>query len=344
MKYFPVLAGFLLLSINSFSQSTGYPFIGERTLRFVDSSRDRPLVTEIWYPTTDTLKASDQEYSPFIRNYTVRNGQLPPGRFPLIMISHGTGGSRFSLEWLAQSLVKRGFVVAAADHWGNTYDNKIPLQFFEIWQRPQDISFVITKLLSNSDLSKVIDPHKIGAAGFSAGGYTVIALAGGVADFDTALNYYRTVGKNEVNFPEYPNLGKMLYDSTLINDSHHIPDLKDSRIKAFFAICPGTGPAFPRKAQFEKITGPVFIIGCKSDSMAPAIQNARHYHSFIKGSGYYEFPGKTGHYVMLSEADDETKKAYPIYFTDPAGVNRHEVHAKVDSLANMFFTKSLKGH
>lgn len=342
MKNLVIFVFFLLYSIHSFSQLSDYPFIGERTARFVDSSRDRPLVTEIWYPTMDTLKVSDQKYSPFKRNYTVRNGQLPPGRFPLIMISHGTGGSRLSLEWLAQSLVKDGFVVAAVDHWGNTYDNKIPLQFFEIWQRPLDISFVITKLLSNRDFNKVINSNKIGAAGFSAGGYTVIALAGAVADFKTALTYYRTVGKNEVNFPEYPNLGKLLDDSTLIKDSEHIPTLKDSRIKAFFAICPGTGPAFPRKEQFEEITRPVFIIGAKSDSMAPTIQNARHYHSFIKGSGYYEFPGKTGHYVMLGETDDEIKKSDPFYFTDAPGINRHEVHAKVDSLASDFFEKSLK--
>jgi predicted dienelactone hydrolase len=343
MKYLAIFVFFLLFSINnSYSQSGDYPFIGERTIRFVDSSRNRPLVTEIWYPTTDSIKAGDQSYSPFKRNYTVRNGKLPSGRFPLIMISHGTGGSRFSLEWLAQSLVKHGFVVAAVDHWGNTYNNKIPLQFFEIWQRPQDISFVITQLLSNRDLNKVINSNEIGAAGFSAGGYTVIALAGAVADFKTALTYYRTAGKKEVNFPEYPNLGKMLYDSTLIADSRHIPNLKDSRIKAFFAICPGTGPAFPRKEQFEKITRPVFIIGSKSDSMAPAIQNARHYHSFIKGSGYYEFSGKTGHYVMLAEAGDEIKKSDPLYFTDAPGVNRHEVHVKVDSLANDFFEKYLK--
>ena len=343
MKYLAIFVFFLLFSINnSYSQSGDYPFIGERTIRFVDSSRNRPLVTEIWYPTTDSIKAGDQSYSPFKRNYTVRNGKLPSVRFPLIMISHGTGGSRFSLEWLAQSLVKHGFVVAAVDHWGNTYNNKIPLQFFEIWQRPQDISFVITQLLSNRDLNKVINSNEIGAAGFSAGGYTVIALAGAVADFKTALTYYRTAGKKEVNFPEYPNLGKMLYDSTLIADSRHTPNLKDSRIKAFFAICPGTGPAFPRKEQFEEITQPVFIIGSKSDSMAPAIQNARHYHSFIKGSGYYEFPGKTGHYVMLAEAGDEIKKSDPLYFTDAPGVNRHEVHVKVDSLANDFFEKYLK--
>jgi predicted dienelactone hydrolase len=195
MKYLAIFVFFLLFSINSYSQSGDYPFIGERTIRFVDSSRNRPLVTEIWYPTTDSIKAGDQSYSPFKRNYTVRNGKLPSGRFPLIMISHGTGGSRFSLEWLAQSLVKHGFVVAAVDHWGNTYNNKIPLQFFEIWQRPQDISFVITQLLTNSDFNELINTDEIGAAGFSAGGYTVIALAGAVADFKTALTYYRTAGK-----------------------------------------------------------------------------------------------------------------------------------------------------
>lgn len=105
---------------------------------------------------------------------------------------------------------------------------------------------------------------------------------------------------------------------------------------------PGYRAGFSAKKQFEKITRPVFIIGAKSDSMAPSIQNARHYHSFIAGSDYYEFPGKTGHYVMLGEADDEIKKSDPLYFTDTPGVNRHDVHAKVDSLVSDFFDKSLK--
>ncbi len=323
------------------AQLKDFHFIGERTFRFIDSSRSRPLTTEIWYPTSDTVKDSDRHFSPFKRQYTVRDGKLPSAKFPLIMLSHGTGGNRFSLEWLAQNLVQNGFVVAAVDHWGNTYDNKIPLNFFEIWQRPLDISFVLTALLNKPELKSIINNNRIGAAGFSVGGYTVLALAGAVADFQVALDYYRTVGQKEVNFPEYPGLGKMLYDSTLIADSKHVPNLKDKRIKAFFSICPGTGPAFKSSSQFKSITGQVFIIGAQSDSMAPAKQNALHYHKLIKNSQYFQFPGNTGHYVMLGEADDELKKSGPIYFTDDPGVDRHAVHKKVEDLAVDFFKKCL---
>ncbi|NML22908.1 dienelactone hydrolase [Pseudoflavitalea sp. G-6-1-2] len=316
--------------------------IGERTLHYKDEKRNRPIVTEVWYPTTDTLKASDKKYAPVLRNYTVRDGSLPAGKLPLIMVSHGTGGSRHSLEWLAQSLVQSGFIVAAVDHWGNTTDNKIPVEFMKPWERPQDISFALTQLLNEKDFRAVIDSQKIGALGFSFGGYTVIALAGGVVDYPVLIHYYRTVGHKEVEFPEYPGLGRLLYDSTLLAATKKVPNLKDSRIHAFFALSPGTGPGFLRKQQFKNVQRPVFIIGSLADSMAPVKSNARVYHKLINGSGYYEFGGKVGHYVMLSEADDELKKEAPVPFVDDPGVNRHQVHLKVESLAGDFFKRNLK--
>ncbi|QNK64560.1 hypothetical protein H7F33_08805 [Pedobacter sp. PAMC26386] len=80
-----VLLG-LILFMSSYSSAQ--TLIGQRTLRFTDSTRNRPVVTELWYPTTDTLKTSDHEDSPFIRGYTVRNGSFPATKYPLIMISH----------------------------------------------------------------------------------------------------------------------------------------------------------------------------------------------------------------------------------------------------------------
>jgi hypothetical protein len=61
----------------------------------------------------------------------------------------------------------------------------------------------------------------------------------------------------------------------------------------------------------------------------------------INGSQLYINPGKTGHYVMLSEAIDPVKKEAPMLFTDDPSVNRHAVHLKVDSLAVAFFRKAL---
>lgn len=334
----------LLLLIHSatFAQTQPGTAIGQRTFQFRDQSRNRPVVTEIWYPTNDTLKRSDQLFSPFIRQYTVRNGAIPTGKRPLIMLSHGTGGGRLTLEWLAQALAKSGFVVAAVDHWGNTYDNKVPLEFLKPWERPLDISFALTSLLSDKDFKAAIDPQRIGAAGFSFGGYTVIALAGGVLDYTALLTYYRTTGKQELDIPELPGVAKYLDDPTLATAVKKIPPLQDNRIRAFFAISPALGQGFTQQQQVKAIQAPLFIVGSQSDSMAPVETNARHFHKLITGSDYFEFTGQTGHYVMLNEAIDEVKKSDPIYFQDAPSVNRHEVHSQTAALAIRFFRNTLK--
>nr|WP_281270954.1 hypothetical protein [Mucilaginibacter oryzae] len=317
--------------------------LGQRTFNLKDKSRDnRPVVTELWYPTADTLKAADKHFSPFLRQSTVQNGKLPTGKLPLILLSHGTGGGRLTLEWLAQAIANSGCMVAAVDHYGNTYDHKIPLEFVKPWERPLDISFAITSLLNMPDIGPLIDQRKIGAAGFSFGGYTIIALAGAQLDFDQARNYYKTIGRKELEIPEFPGLVKLLDDSSLIAGSRHVPPLKDKRIKAFFSISPALGFGFIRKQQVADVTGPLYIVGSQSDSIAPVKTNARHYHRLIPKSTYMELPGKVGHYVMLAEAIDAVKKEAPIYFTDDISVNRHAVHLKVDSLAVGFFRKELK--
>nr|WP_231780043.1 dienelactone hydrolase [Spirosoma sp. KNUC1025] len=318
--------------------------IGQQTFSFMDPSRQRPVVTEVWYPTNDSLKASDKVFSPFIRQYTVRNGQLPTHKMPLIMLSHGTGGGRLTMEWLAQGLVQNGFIVAAVDHWGNTYANKVPLEFLKPWERPLDIRFALTALLKNPAFSRVIDSQRIGGAGFSFGGYTVIALAGAVLDYDALLTYYKTRGRREIDIPELPGVAQYLNDPSLKAAIQKLPSLEDHRLSAFLAISPALGQGFLRKDQVKAIHEPVYIVGAQNDRMAPVKANARHYHTLISRSEYYEFGGKTGHYVMLNEAIDEVKKSDPIYFTDEVPVNRHQVHADVIRLAAQFFRDKLSGY
>src|ERR1700744_3018891 len=181
--------------------------IGETTLHFNDTARQRPLTTEVWYPTTDTIKTHNTGLKRFIRLETVKDGKIADKKYPLIMISHGTGGGRLTLEWLADMLVQNGFIVAAVDHWGNTYDNKIAIDFVTPWERPQDISFVLSCLLKDPKFGPEIDTDRIGAAGFSIGGYTTIALAGAVLDFEAIKKYtYTPQGQQEINIPEFPGL------------------------------------------------------------------------------------------------------------------------------------------
>ncbi|MDO1450801.1 dienelactone hydrolase [Rhodocytophaga aerolata] len=336
-----VIVLLLLLPFYSFTQPKPAETIGQRTLTFKDLTRNRPVVTEVWYPTGDSLKASDRVAGPFRRKHTVRNGRLPSARLPLILLSHGTGGGRLTLEWLAQALAEHGFMVAAVDHWGNTYDNKIPLEFLNPWERPLDISFALTALLEDKEFSAVIDRQRIGATGFSFGGYTVIALAGGVLAYDALVTYHKSTGYKELELPEFPGLSRYLEDSTLLEGIKQARPLKDTRIQAFLALSPALGAGFIDQQQVKEINRPLYIIGAQSDSIAPVETNARHFHKLIAGSEYYEFTGKTGHYVMLNEANDDLKQGAPTYFLDDASVSRVRVHEQVSRLAVHFFNAKL---
>src|SRR5690606_22702129 len=266
-----------------------------------------------WYPTSDLLAESDKIYSPFKRFLTVRDATPLDVKHPLILFSHGSGGNRLSLEWLAQALVKEGYIVAAVDHWGNTHDNKIAIEFIKPWERPLDISAVLTCLLDDNMFEEIIDSERIGALGFSFGGYTVMALAGAVLDYPKLLNYYKTKEglRDLAEIREFPDLSERISDRSFIEMTKNVPSLKDNRIQCFFAISPGTAQGFRDKDQFKQVNDPVSIIGCRADRVTPVAKYARHYHALIDHSEYFEFGGEVGHYVMLAEAGDEVKKEAP---------------------------------
>jgi predicted dienelactone hydrolase len=318
--------------------------IGETTLHFNDTARKRPLTTEVWYPTTDTIKIHNTGFAPFVRMETVKDGKIAGKKYPLILISHGTGGGRLTLEWLADMLVQNGFIVAAIDHWGNTFDNKIAIDFVTPWERPQDISFVLSGLLKDHKLGPEIDADRIGAAGFSIGGYTVICLAGAVLDFEAIKKYTNTPqGQQEINVPEFPGLIDIFKTGVVEESYKESPKLlKDSRIKAFFAICPAVGQGFISKSQFRDIDKPLYIVDVESDRITPYKTNALHYHQLVPASGYLLIKGRADHYVFLGEAAESVKKEAPVYFVDDPSVDRHAIHQQVGQLAVDFFQDKLK--
>ena len=117
----------------------------------------------------------------------VRDCPLPPGNapLPLIVISHGYGGSFLGHHDTAQALADAGYIVAAISH---SEDN------FQIRGGPNDkISALATR---TTDIKRLIDhmlqkwpahgrvaADRIGFYGFSRGGYTGLVLAGAKPDF-----------------------------------------------------------------------------------------------------------------------------------------------------------------
>ncbi|TSE05575.1 alpha/beta hydrolase family protein [Aquimarina algiphila] len=320
--------------------------IGQQSTTIVDESRDRPIVIEIWYPTYDSLitKETKSTRKELFKNIkTIPNASMPEGKFPLLLVSHGTGGNRFSLTWFIEDMVKKGYIVVSVDHYGNSTFNKLPREFVKWWERAIDIKYTLTTILEDTEIGPKIDRSKIGGVGFSLGGYTNIALAGGYVDREVKDSDEPDTDREMP--PEFPQTDEIIdfdTDSLIVASYNtHKDHVKDDRIKAFFVMAPAIGFGFHSKKQTETITAPVYIVAGKGDTNTPVKHNAIHYHNLIPTSKIHLFGEHVDHYIFLNEATEFGKKVAPEITIDHPEVNRKEIHQQTMQLALDFFEKNL---
>jgi predicted dienelactone hydrolase len=153
------------------------------------------LTAVVWYPAEPSTTEKPVEIPGlnfFELGRAVQNANVTPApaKFPLIVISHGTGGSALSMAWLGEALAARGYLVAAVNHPGTNATEPYTVEGFSTWwQRARDLTEVIDGMLADSDFAGRIDSTRIAAAGFSLGGYTMIEIAGGITDVNTFLRH-----------------------------------------------------------------------------------------------------------------------------------------------------------
>ncbi|CAM1341919.1 alpha/beta hydrolase family protein [Tenacibaculum amylolyticum] len=335
----------IITCISCSKKETQHYQIGQQSVTFTDITRNRPLLTEIWYPTLDkttqnTSKANKKELFKTIS--TIPNASIPNKKFPLLIVSHGTGGNRFSLTWFIEKMVQKGYIVVSLDHYGNSTFHKLPREFVKWWERAIDVQFVLTNMLNDQKFATKIDTSKIGGVGFSLGGYTNIALAGGYVD--------RTIRENESPEhrempPEFPKTDEVIdfeNDSLIVSSYLKYKDLvKDDRMKAFFVMAPAIGFGFHSKEQTKTIEAPVFIVAGKGDTNTPIQQNALNYHKLIPTSELHLLGEDVDHYIFLNEPTEFGKKVAPQITIDKEGVDRKQIHDEVTALAIDFFEQYL---
>lgn len=146
-----------------------------------DGTAPRPLVWTAWYPAdVGSVAEVPLETSWFRREAVIANA--PASRacasFPLVLLSHGTGATGVALEWLAFRLAQQGYIALAIDHHGNTGSEPYRAEgFLCMWERAADFKAILDQSSWRSELGVEINNY-IFAAGFSAGAYTALLLAG----------------------------------------------------------------------------------------------------------------------------------------------------------------------
>src|SRR5438105_11352005 len=157
------------MTYRSFTPKEPYAWRGSKT---------HALRTTIWYPAAASAIERPIEIpglsSIFILGRAAQNADLAdsPARFPVVLLSHGTGGSALSMAWFGEALASHGYVVAGVNHPGNNGAEPYTVEGFSLWwERARDLSSVIDSLLGDATFGARLDAGRIGAAGFSLGGY-----------------------------------------------------------------------------------------------------------------------------------------------------------------------------
>ncbi|MDJ0866188.1 MAG: hypothetical protein QNK03_08785 [Myxococcota bacterium] len=247
--------------------------VGHSIFTPVDASREaprgRPLRTEVWYPVDPENAAG----APTFYNFEFFNLGLlsdvafedapPTGQisFPLIVFSHGSGGTSFQSVFLMEQLASHGFVVVAPNHKGNTANDQLggTATPFDVSarNRPLDVSFLIDTMIARTFdpldvLYLKVNPFLIGVAGHSFGGFTSLAMASGYADPDA---------EPPTDVP---------------------PDL---RVDAIAPVAPASGSL--SDAELQSIDVPVFLLSGTLDTATPIDDQTTRPFDLVSGRPIY---------------------------------------------------------
>ncbi len=275
--------------------------------------RSRDIDFNIWYPATSGGKmVTVGGNGVFFGTPAGRNAPHQTGQYPLVLISHGAGGNAGQFGWIASELVKAGFVVVIPNHPGTTSGNASAEAAVRVWERPADISAVIDEITSNRDSYPYIDLDQISMLGFSAGGYTAMAVSGARVNPEKLSKFCDAGDHGMSDCAFLAHFSVDLHDFDL---SPAAEDLRDPRIQRTVAVDPGIIETVTPKS-LASIDIPMLILNLGSEGEIPSgvyalpaaklIPNAEH--SFVPDATHFSFLAECkerGAEILMKEGEPD---------------------------------------
>ena len=288
----------------------------------------KPIVIGIWYP-SQTI-ARPVSMGPTTMSVAI-NAPVNGKALPLIVISHGTGGSNFGHFDTAIALADAGFVVVALTHAGDNYADQS--RSTDVMDRPRQVSRVIDHMLSTWEGRAAIDPRRVGMFGHSAGGFTTLAIIGGVPDFTKLGPMCR----------QYPDdfACQLLARSASPAVAPAIAAVVDARIKAAVVAAPALGFTFSPDG-LKNVKVPVQLWRAEHDTLVPHPRYAEAVRLALPEAPDYRVVANAGHYDFLAPCSAALASLAPAICTGPAGFDRAAFHVGFNSEVVKFFEKTLE--
>ena len=298
------------------------------------NTAERPIAWSAWYPTEDEDKGcgvSEQVFE--LGNVICDAAIVAKKKLPVVLLSHGTGGTAESLGWLARALAREGYVVLGANHHGNTgLEHYLAEGFLCWWERAADLSVMLSEIGTKGLFADRLDFDQVSAVGFSLGGYTVLALLGARTSLD-AFDAWRRSNEITTKGPkEFPDAADSIptllekSDAFRTSWSRHGDDYSDVRIKSVVAIAPAPPVRSFSPASVSDLRSPVQILTGGADEEAPSEQCADWLVALNDGFQRIDLGSQVGHYTFLEFPSDKALIGKADIFSDHVSVDRRKVH------------------
>jgi predicted dienelactone hydrolase len=281
-----------------------------------------PFETLIWYPTS--AEETPLHAGPFVigaaSNAPVAEGE----RFPVVLLSHGSGGTPMGHRELAASLARAGMIAIVPTHVGDSAGHTEARQAGRaLADRPRQVRLALAAVLADTRISSHVDPARLGAIGYSAGGYTALVLAGAVPDVmrfaahcEARPDDVGSCGRSGRSAPPTP---------PATGGDSAIPRLL---LKALVLLDP-LGVPFDAKG-LAAVRMPVLMYQPEDDSYLSAAVNADAVAAALPmPPERRKVPGR--HFVFIDPCPPELVADAPMICRDAPGVDRAAIHRRMET-------------
>jgi predicted dienelactone hydrolase len=350
----PTLLLYALALCTAASAALAADPVGVRKISVVTQEYPRPLAVTVWYPAKAGGEQIPADDNPIFESSSAqKDAAVANGRFPLVLLSHGSGSRVDGMAWIAVKLAEAGFIVAGPNHPGTTSGDSTPAATPKIWERAQDISTIITALSESAQWASAINPARIGILGFSLGGSTAMELAGARGDLPAYVRYcdenpemmdcswlaggHGYAGGERVDVEPLQLSG---IDKTRFEQQN-----RDARIASVVAVDPGLATTF-QKDSVQAIDVPVTLINLGGPGQIPLGVLSDRLATAIPGASYAQVDG-ADHFSFLPVC----KPTAPVFLKSVGEVDpicdetarpRGEIHAELARLIIGAFTETLR--
>ncbi|RYU81007.1 alpha/beta hydrolase family protein [Hymenobacter persicinus] len=306
--------------------------VGFQLTRATDSN-GQPFTVGIWYPTQARTWPTTQLGLNLMD--VAADGPVAGNGLPLVVLSHGNAGGPGSHADLALALADAGYVVAAPMHSGDNYaDQSAAGTVAWLGGRNRQLRLTLDYMLKSWPGHAHLNPARVGAFGFSAGGITVLTAVGAQPDL-------RLIAGHCAESPEFICTVLREGNSPLLD-----PDkakegntyAADPRIRAAVVAAPGLGFTLGPGA-LAAVRVPVQLWSGEQDTVVSYATNTKRVREALgSGAEFHSVPGAE-HFSFLTPCG---LLAPPLLCTDPGQFDRKAFHLGMNASVIAFFDKNIR--